>query len=52
MFEPTINTPEVFLNEDFIAKKGDSVFYQTNNEKAWLVSAKLTDIDKNWVYSP
>ena len=26
------------------------VFYQTNNEKAWLGPAKVMDVDKNWVF--
>ena len=26
------------------------VFYQTQNEKAWLGPAKVMDVDKNWVW--
>ena len=36
--------------EDMIVKKNDKVFYQTNNEKAWLGPAKVIDVDKNWVF--
>ena len=33
-----------------INKKDDGVFYQTQNEKAWLGPAKVVDVDKNWVW--
>ena len=33
-----------------VIQKDDMVFYQTNNEKAWLGPAKVMDIDKNWVF--
>ena len=33
-----------------VTQKDDMVFYQTNNEKAWLGPMKVIDIDKNWVF--
>ena len=36
--------------EDMIIEKNDEVFYQTQNEKAWLGPAKVMDFDKNWVW--
>ena len=35
--------------ENMVIQKGDMVFYQTNNEKAWLGPVKVKDIDTNWV---
>ena len=32
--------------ENMVIQKDDMVFYQTNNEKAWLGYEKVTDIDK------
>ena len=36
--------------KDMIIEKDDGVFYQTHNEKAWLGTAKVVDVDKNWVW--
>ena len=36
--------------ENMVIQKDDMVFYQTNNEKAWLGPAKVMDVDKNWVF--
>ena len=36
--------------EDMVIQKGDMVFYQTNNEKAWLGPAEVTDVDNNYVF--
>ena len=36
--------------EDMVIQKDDKVFYQTNNEKAWLGPAKVLDVDKNWIF--
>ena len=36
--------------ENIIIQKDDKVFYQTNNEKAWLGPAKVLDVDKNWIF--
>ena len=36
--------------ENMVIQKDDKVFYQTNNEKAWLGPAKVLDVDKNWVF--
>ena len=33
--------------EDMIIQKDDKVFYQTNNEKAWLGPTKVLNVDKN-----
>ena len=35
--------------ENMVIQKDDMVFYQTNNEKAWLEPMKVMDVDKNWV---
>ena len=35
--------------EDLVVEKGDSVFYQTNNQKAQPGPARVTDVDKKWV---
>ena len=37
-------------HENMIIQKGDEVFYQTNNEKAWLGPAEVTDVDNNYVF--
>ena len=36
--------------ENMVIKKDGKVFYQTNNEKAWLGPAMVLDVDKNWVF--
>merc|ERR1712002_814727 len=36
--------------ENMIIQKGDKVFYQTNNERAWLGPAKVLDVDRNWIF--
>ena len=36
--------------EDMIIEKNDEVFYQTQNEKAWLGPARVTDVDENWIW--
>ena len=36
--------------EDIVIQKGDMVFYQTNNEKAWLGPAEVTDVDNNYIF--
>merc|ERR1711867_336474 len=36
--------------EDMVIQKGDMVFYQTNNEKAWLGPTEVTDVDNNYVF--
>ena len=36
--------------EDMVIEKDDRVFYQTQNEKAWLGPAKALNVDKNWVW--
>ena len=36
--------------ENMVIQKDDKVFYQTNNEKAWLGPAKVLDVDKNWIF--
>merc|ERR1711867_49191 len=36
--------------EDMLIQKGDMVFYQTNNEKAWLGPVEVTDVDNNYVF--
>ena len=36
--------------EDMVIQKGDMVFYQTNNEKAWLGPVEVTDVDNNYVF--
>ena len=36
--------------EDMVIQKGDMVFYQTNNEKAWLGPVEVTDVDKNYIF--
>ena len=36
--------------ENMVIQKGDMVFYQTNNEKAWLGPAEVTDVDNNYVF--
>ena len=36
--------------EDMVIQKGDMVFYQTNNEKAWLGPTVVTDVDDNYVF--
>ena len=33
-----------------VIEKDDRVFYQTQNEKAWLGPAKVLNVDKNWVW--
>ncbi len=35
--------------ENMVIQKDYKVFYQTNNEKAWLGPAKVLDVDKNWI---
>ena len=36
--------------ENMVIQKGDEVFYQTNNEKAWLGPVEVTDVDNNYVF--
>ena len=36
--------------EDMVIQKGDMVFYQTNNEKAWLGPVEVTDVDNNYIF--
>ncbi len=36
--------------EDMVIQKGDMVFYQTNNEKAWLGPVEVTDVDNDYVF--
>ena len=36
--------------ENMVIQKGDMLFYQTNNEKAWIGPAKVMDVDKNWAF--
>ena len=36
--------------EDMVIQKGDMVFYQTNNEKAWLGPIEVTDVDNKYVF--
>merc|ERR1712236_21137 len=36
--------------EDMVIQKGDMVFHQTNNEKAWLGPTVVTDVDNNYVF--
>merc|ERR1712243_323802 len=36
--------------EDMVIQKGDMVFYQTNNEKAWLGPSEVTDVDNHYVF--
>ena len=36
--------------ENMVIQKGDMVFYQTNNEKAWLGPAEVTDVDNNYIF--
>ena len=36
--------------ENMVIQKDDKVFYQTNNEKAWLGPTKVLDVDKNWIF--
>ena len=36
--------------ENMVIQKGDMLFYQTNNKKAWLGPAKVLNVDKNWVF--
>merc|ERR1712115_350193 len=36
--------------EDMVIQKGDMVFYQTKNEKAWLGPIEVTDVDNNYVF--
>ena len=36
--------------EDIVFERGNKVFYQTQNEKAWLGPAIVKDIEKNWVW--
>merc|ERR1712089_13700 len=36
--------------EDMVIQKGDMVFYQTNNKKAWLGPTVVTDVDNNYVF--
>ena len=31
-----------------VLEHGDSVFYETNNEKAWLCPVKVQGAQKNW----
>ena len=33
-----------------VIQKDDMVFYQTNNEKAWLGPVRVMDVDKNQVF--
>ena len=33
-----------------VIHKGDEVFYQTNNEKAWLGPVEVTYVDNNYVF--
>ena len=36
--------------ENMVIQKGDEVFYQTNNENAWLGPVEVTDVDDNYVF--
>ena len=36
--------------ENIVIQKGEMVFYQTNNEKAWLGPPEVTDVDNNYIF--
>ena len=36
--------------ENMAIHMDDKVFYQTNNEKAWLGPVEVTDVDNNYVF--
>ena len=36
--------------EDMVIQKDDKVFYQTNNEKAWLGPTNVLDVAENWIF--
>ena len=38
--------------ENIVIQKGDMVFQQTNNEKAWLGPARVIDVDNNYIFIP
>ena len=49
MFEPTVNTPEVFLNEDFIGVWDNVTLDDFNNSRIGLFNAgiKFTPFKNN-----